>query len=273
MGVSLSLDFSLHVLSDFWQAHWVWVIVLMGVVSFAAGLLDSIAGGGGLLLLPAWLFFGVSPATAMVQNKFINTPGTLLAARNFLKHGQVNWEVVLVGFPFSIIGSWIGAKVLLMLDPKWVLLMVMCLVPFAIVVILWPKNKPVAETNTLSQQQKYVAIPFCCLLIGFYDGLFGPATGSLLIMLLHYGAHLSLLRSSANAKILNLASNAGALAVFAWKGQILYTLCFFPMLCAMGGNHVGSMLALRRGVGVIKKALFVSMAILFATAAARYFFF
>lgn len=256
--------------SSFWQHHLIWVVVIISIVAFLAGVMDSIAGGGGLLLLPAWMFLGMPAQTALIQNKWISSLGTLAALRNFLKNGHIWWKMACIGVPFSLLGAWLGAKVILWVDPKTALFWVLCLTPLALLISLIPKNKALSNAVLLTPWHWYALLPLCALGVGFYDGFFGPATGSLLVLLLHYALGLDLLKASANAKCFNLASNLSALLLFIWKGKIIYSLVLVPSIANIAGNHVGSHIAMQKGAGVIANALRISIGLLLVSVVLKY---
>ena len=116
----------------------------------------------------------------------------------------------------------------------------------------------------------YTVVPLTCLTIGFYDGFFGPGTGSMFIIAFHYLLRMDLVSSSANSKTFNFASNIGALVAFIMAGKVVYLLALPLVACNILGNHMGSALALRKGNDVVRKVLVFSMLCLFTSLGVKY---
>lgn len=200
------------------------VIIFLSIMSFIAGFIDSIAGGGGLLLLPALLFAGLPPQTALGTSKFTATIGTGTALINFARNKKVVWQIVMLGIAFSLLGSFLGTKTILIFPNETVGKIIVFLLPLAMLGTLAPRKEINREQVTENEQvpkANYIKVPVICILLGFYDGFFGPGTGTFLIMALYIFAGLNLVQASATSKIFNLASNFGALSLFLVKEKCL----------------------------------------------------
>ena len=259
----------MELLGSFWAEHWVFAILLLGAIAFIAGFVDSIAGGGGLFLVPGFLLVGLPPQVALGQEKLVSTLGTLAAIRNFLANSKMVWKVALVGVPFSLLGAYLGAHLIISISQDTVGKIILALIPFGILIFLTPMDRPVEEHN-LSNAMLYTVVPLTCLVIGFYDGFFGPGTGSMFIIAFHYLLKMDLVSSSANSKTFNFASNIGALVAFVMAGKVIYLLALPLVLCNILGNHMGSALAIRKGSEVVRKVLVLSMLCLFASLGVKY---
>jgi uncharacterized membrane protein YfcA len=242
---------------------------LLGTIAFIAGFVDSIAGGGGLFLVPGFLLVGLPPQVALGQEKLVSTLGTLAAIRNFLVNSKMVWKVALVGVPFSLLGAYLGANLIVSIPQETVGKIILALIPFGILIFLTPKDRPVQE-HVLSHGMLFTVVPLTCLVIGFYDGFFGPGTGSMFIIAFHYLLKMDLVSSSANSKTFNFASNIGALVAFVIAGKVIYLLALPLVACNILGNHLGSALAIRKGNDVVRKALVFSMLCLFASLGVKY---
>lgn len=262
----------MDLLGIFWQEHWVLAFVVLGVIAFVAGFVDSIAGGGGLFLVPGFLLVGLPPQVALGQEKVVSTLGTIAAIRNFLADSKILWRVALVGVPFSIIGAYLGAKAILLMSPDVVGKIIVFLIPVGIFLFLIPKNKNINEER-LEDKTVFTVLPILCICVGFYDGFFGPGTGSLFIISFHYLLRLSLIESSANSKMFNFASNIGALIAFIIGGKVLYLLAIPLVVSNIAGNHFGSKMALKSGNDLVRKVLVFSMLVLFVSLLFKYFIF
>ncbi|MCP3751866.1 TSUP family transporter [Pseudomonas sp. SBB6] len=256
-------------LGTYWAEHWVLAMLVLGAIAFIAGFVDSIAGGGGLFLVPGFLLVGLPAQVALGQEKLVSTLGTLAAIRNFLVNSKMVWKVALVGVPFSLLGAYLGAHLIVSISQETVGKIILALIPFAILIFLTPKDRPVQEL-VLSDAMLFTVVPLTCLVIGFYDGFFGPGTGSLFIIAFHYLLKMDLVSSSANSKTFNFASNIGALVAFVMAGKVLYLLALPLVACNILGNHLGSSLAIRKGSDVVRKVLVLSMLCLFASLGVKY---
>jgi uncharacterized membrane protein YfcA len=239
--------------------------------SFLAGFVDSISGGGGLLLMPALLFAGLPPQTALGTNKFANTIGTSFALVNFMRSRKVVWRIASIGISFSLLGAFLGSKAILIFPNETVGKIIVILLPLAVLGVFVPKIKRVGSFDDLPPRTLYSRIIPICFVIGFYDGFFGPGTGSFLIIAFYAFVGLDLLQASATAKVFNLASNIGALIVFIIDGKVAFLLGFPLALANIAGNYVGSTLAIRGGSKVVKAFLLVSFFILFISLFWKYY--
>jgi len=227
-----------------------WTVLLLAIAAGAAGWVDAVSGGGGLLQLPA-LFIALpagSEVNALATNKFSSIFGTATAARTYVKHLSPDWTTALpmasVAFVFSALGAarahaipteyfGIGILVALVLVWTWTLVN--------------PLMGSVSNIRWGETRLHYVAAVGVGSAIGFYDGIFGPGTGSFLLIALVSLLGYSFLAASSTAKIVNLGTNAAALLVFGFSGSILWTLGVVMAVCNMGGAYFGARTAIRRG--------------------------
>lgn len=246
------------------------IIILLSLVGFTAGFIDSIAGGGGLLTIPAFIIAGVPPKIALGTNKFQATLGTSISTGNFIHKGKVSLKIVTSGILFALVGSFIGSKVIISLNPDIVGKIIVFLLPLGIIATLTPR-KVTIESQILSKTDIFIKVPVICLIIGFYDGFFGPGTGSFLALSFYVFMKLNLIEATANAKVFNFLSNLGALAAFISSGKVLYSLGLPMALCNMAGNYLGSHLVLKKGSKVIRIFLLIVLAILSITLIWKFF--
>ena len=240
------------------------IIILLSLVSFAAGFIDSIAGGGGLLMLPSYLLAGLPPHIAIGTNKLVATSGTGVAIYNFVRKGKVSLPIILSGVLFALGGAFVGAKVILLFEQDTVNKVIVSLLPFGMLATLYPK-KNIIRKEELRKKDLYFKVPLICLITGFYDGFFGPGTGAFLALFLHIFLKLNLIEATANTKIFNFISTFGSLIVFMWNGKVWY-IGALPMVATnMLGNYLGSHLAIQKGEKVIRLFLVIVLIILFVT--------
>lgn len=229
-------------------------VMLLAGVAFLAGAVDAIAGGGGLLTIPALLAAGVPPVTALGTNKLQATFGTGGAVIAFARNGRIEPRRFLLPAAASLVGSAGGAWLLTRLDPQFLSgLIPFLLIAMAIYYIFAPK---------MGEEDRHVraGMPLLVLIamvIGAYDGFFGPGTGSFLTTALVAVFGLGLTRAVAHAKLLNFASNLAGLVVLVVSGHVLWALGLTMAVASVLGGQVGVHAALRFGAGAVRPLLIV----------------
>ncbi|MFG2380687.1 sulfite exporter TauE/SafE family protein [Streptomyces avermitilis] len=244
------------------------MVVVLCIAALAAGWIDAVVGGGGLLLLPAMLLGlpGSTPAAyALGTNKAVAIVGTAGAAVTYSRKTRVDvGTAVRIGLA-ALAGSTAGAFVAAGLSTAVLKPVVMVvLLGVGTFVILRPAFGMAPSTEPVSARRVLAAIGLAGLGIGFYDGLIGPGTGTFLVLALTALLHLDLVTASATAKIVNCCTNAGALATFAWKGTVFWQLAALMAVFNLVGGMVGAHTALKKGSGFVRVVL---LAVVFALVA------
>ncbi|WP_297050704.1 TSUP family transporter [uncultured Desulfovibrio sp.] len=244
-----------------------------GGAALVGGFIDAIAGGGGLLTMPALLLTGVPPHLALGTNKISSSLGTAVALGTFARSHLVLWRLALAGLAFSLLGSWVGSLLALHISAAVLGKILVGLLPVGMLLTLAPKRERQAGACSapLHGPRFWLLVPLVCLLIGVYDGFFGPGTGSFLILALHWVLRAGLIEASATSKVLNLGSNVGAAAAFIWHGTVFWPLAAIMTACSMLGNWFGSRTAIRIGPAAVRRFLMVSLGLLLLTLIWRYF--
>ncbi|WP_105901149.1 TSUP family transporter [Vibrio gangliei] len=239
------------------------ILVALMVSAFAAGFIDSVAGGGGLILVPSFILAGLPPQLALGQEKIVSTLGTIAAIRNFIRNKKVIWTAVATGIPAGLIGAYAGAQAILYFDPDTIGKIILFMLPFGIILSFIPKkNRNEDNSAPINKTVILFGVPTAVLVIGFYDGFFGPGTGSFLILALHYLLRFDLVSASATSKLFNFSSNIGALFAFMIAGNVLYMLAMPLVAMNLLGNHVGSSSAMKYGAKLIQRTISVSLSLL-----------
>ena len=241
------------------------VVLLLSLMSFLAGFIDSVAGGGGLVLIPSLLLAGIPPQTALGTNKFAALFGTSTALANFMKSGKVIWRIAGFGLAFSVMGSVIGTKAILYFDQNTTAKIIIMMLPITAMVTFLPKRQLKTSISDFSKKDLYFYTPLLCVIVGFYDGFFGPGTGTFLIFGFYIFLGLHLINASAISKVFNLASNAGSFVTFAFADKVLYGIGIPIALSNLVGGYLGSILAIKKGQQFIKVSLLIVFGILFMT--------
>lgn len=230
---------------------------------FLAGFVDAAAGGGGLISLPAYIATGMPAHVAYGCNKFSSACGTTLASLRFFRNRAMDVQIALLAAVGSFAGSGVAARIVLMLDDAVLKRIVIIFLPVAALVIFL--NRGYGETNqsdSLSKRRKFLLALVIGLLIGFYDGMVGPGTGTFAIIAFSILMKYDLKTASGNAKILNLASNYASLITYALSGNILWTVAVPAAVCNVLGSYFGSGMALKKGAAFIRPMILVVMILL-----------
>ena len=241
----------------------VFLIVLPAV--FLAGLVDSIAGGGGLLSVPAYLAAGLPPHFVLGNNKFSSSFGTLFATLRYHQHGMIDVRVALLSAFFALIGSFSGSSAVLLLSPGFLRILLVVLVP--LVAVLTLTNRSLGRENHSHRQprrRKYLLAAVASLLLGFYDGFFGPGMGMFLILFFTMALKYDFVTANANTKVVNLASNIAAVVTFIAHGKVIYAIGIPAAVAGIAGNLLGAKLVIRRGSSVIRPVFIFTLLLLFA---------
>jgi uncharacterized membrane protein YfcA len=246
--------------------------IILFIVFFIAGFIDSIAGGGGIITIPALLFAGIPPQAVLGTSKFASTFGTGIAVINFAKNKKIIWKVIAVGIIFSLIGSFLGSEIILSVPQETVGKIIIFMLPLGITATLIPKKYKNAQQSELSKTDLFIKTPIICTIIGFYDGFFGPGTGAFLILLFYLFTKMDMINATANAKAFNLASNMGALVVFILSSKVLFLLGIPLALANISGNFFGSKLAIKKGDKIIRIFLILVFILLLISLIYKYVF-
>jgi len=243
----------------------VWLGLLLAAVF--AGFVDAVAGGGGLIQVPA-LFAGLpreAPATLFGTNKIASIFGTMNAARRYLREVDMNWAIALPTAVSAFLFSFAGAATVAWL-PKDVVRPLVLVLLAAVAVYTWTKpDFGVSKRPQRVPMRRMGAVAVGVgALLGFYDGFFGPGAGSFMIFAFVRLFGMDFLHASATAKIVNAATNAGAILLFAPQGHVLWALGLGMAVCNIAGAQLGSKLAIRHGSGFVRTVFLVMTTLLIA---------
>ncbi|HSK68662.1 MAG TPA: TSUP family transporter [Candidatus Limnocylindria bacterium] len=227
---------------------------------FLGGFVDSIAGGGGLLTLPAYYVAGLPPALAGGTNKLSALFGTAVATGKYVHGGKVNWKHGLLSLAGAFPGAMLGAWALTVLPQLYVKAGVVLALPLVALVVL--KNKDLTPHRLADEKWD---VPLCLgvgVLIGVYDGLIGPGTGTFLLLAYLNFLGDEALTASGTAKLVNLGTNLGAFFALGAAGSVLYALALPAAAFGVAGNWLGATLALKNGVKAVRTLLIIVLAML-----------
>ena len=231
------------------------LFLALGLAALFAGFVDSIVGGGGLIQLPALFaaFPSTAPATLFGTNKLASIVGTTSAAVQYARRVAVPWKLALPGALAAMVGAWFGARAVSYLDPAVIRPLVLGLL-IAVAIYTFAKKDFGTQAGLTRYETRHVAwVVVIALTIGFYDGFFGPGTGSFFIFLLARFLQMDFLNASVTAKILNVATNLAAIAYFSLNVTVLWSVGLLMALCNLSGAVIGSRMAIRHGAQFVRK--------------------
>ena len=231
---------------------------------FLGGLIDSIAGGGGLISLPAYLIAGVPPHIALGTNKTSSSMGTVVSAAKLAKNGFVDRRTAVPGGLCAVAGAIVGATISLYVEDTVITHMMIVILPVVAFYVLRSRTLGESEkTGTLTGGRLMGAGGGSGLVSGMSDGCSGPGTGTFRLRLLTGVAHLAPRRAAGTTKVMNLSSNLAALATFLINGKVYYSLGLVSGLFCIAGHYIGSSLVVRGGRRVVRPMILVVLCILF----------
>lgn len=231
---------------------------------FFASFVDAIAGGGGLISLPAYLLTGMPAHMAVGSNKLSAAVGTAISTARFIKSGSIHLRIALETAVIAFIGSALGAQLALHSSDYFLRIFMMIALPCVAVFVLFNRRQ-ISDESRFEQYSKgriLLGMLAAGLLIGMYDGFFGPGTGTFLIIAFTTLLGFDLKRACGNTKIVNLTTNVAALLMFVLAGQVYYAVAIPATLFSIAGNWLGSGMAIKNGEKFIRPVMFAVLCLL-----------
>jgi uncharacterized protein len=230
------------------------ILILLCLFAFLAGFIDSVVGGGGLILIPALLILrpDLDLATVLGTNKGAAVWGTLTATLHYSRTVGIPWRIMLpaalTGFVFSFLGAFVVTRIHSDFLRPFIILLLIAVAVYT----FFKKDFGSLHAPHLSKTKQRLVALAAGAVMGFYDGFFGPGTGSFLIFIFIGVVGFSFLAASASSKVINLATNVAAFLYFAATNHVAYSLVLPLALCNVLGSWVGSRLAVLRGSGFVR---------------------
>jgi uncharacterized membrane protein YfcA len=234
-------------------------LLLVSLASLLAGFVDAIVGGGGLILLPALFatYPGAHAASLLGTNKSASVWGTAFASVQYARRVEMRWGALLPAIALSFLGSFAGAWVVTLVSPQYLRKLLPLILLAVLLYTLARKELGRTHAPRFAGRQELLAAGSVGLLIGFYDGFFGPGTGSFFVFLLVRWLGYDFLHASAGAKLLNLASNVAAIILFSLKGYVWWHFALPLAVANVVGSLLGTRLALKHGAGFVRGVFLV----------------
>ncbi len=241
------------------------MLLIICPLCFLAGFVDSIAGGGGIISIPAYLIAGLPVKLAYGTNKFAMAIGTSVSAGNFLRNRKVSLVAAFAAVPGALIGAYGGTSLALALDDRILKIALMIALPLLAIFLFTRRSfgSATAAAAPLSRERLVPTAFVTGLVIGAYDGFIGPGTGTFLILAFVSLMNLGLVEASGSAKIVNLSSNIASMITYLANGKVVFLIAIPAAACAILGNLIGSHLAIHRGARFIRPVIIGVLFLLF----------
>ena len=226
----------------------------IGCASLLAGFVDAIVGGGGLVMVPALFaaFPGTAPATLLGTNKAVSVWGTSMATWQYSRKVQMRWQALLPAAAAGFAGSMAGAWTVTLVSPEFLRKLLPLVLLAVLAYTLAKKNLGQHHTPHFDGRREALVASVIGLVIGFYDGFFGPGTGSFFVFLLVRVLGYDFLNASAAAKLLNCATNIAAIVLFGLKGHVWWHIALMLAVANVAGSLLGTHMALRHVTGFVR---------------------
>lgn len=241
-----------------------WAMVLVCALVFLAGYVDAIAGGGGLISLPAYMIAGLPTHAAIATNKLSSSMGTALTTWRFAKSGYIQWKLAGLCVVAALIGSALGSNLVLFVADVYLRMLLLVLLPATAVYVM--RSKALEDDTgkeALAPHRMMTISALVALVVGVYDGFYGPGTGTFLLLLLTGAAHMRLTQAAGVTKAINLTTNITALVVFLLHGQVLVVLGLVAGVFGVIGNYLGASSFAKSGSAIAKPIIIVVLVVFF----------
>lgn len=230
---------------------------------FLAGFVDAVAGGGGLISLPAYLIAGVPMHNALATNKLSSAIGTSVSTIRYCKNKFADLGTAVPSILAALAGSALGANLALRTEEKVMKYIMIIILPIVAFYVLRKKDLEGDQAKIRSRGAVIVIAAAASFLIGGYDGFYGPGTGTFLLLIYTGLAGMDVRTASGNTKLVNLSSNLAALITWIVNGKILAVLGLTAAAFCMAGHYVGSGMVMHRGTKIVKPVILIVLALLF----------
>ena len=229
------------------------VYLILFMVAFFSSLIDSIAGGGGLLTTPSMLLVGIQPLNVLATNKFQSCFGTFTSTFNYYRNGLLTEKKRVLYFVLSFVGSSVGTLLVSRISNETLESVIPILLIGAAIFFITNKG----PTSVKQNNKLLVVFNLLVFAIGFYDGFFGPGTGSFFVLSFIIIKGVNIMEATAVTKLLNFSSNFAAFLIFAYQGYVIWILGLVMAVAQIAGAYTGSKFAIKNGEKVVRPVLVI----------------
>ena len=231
------------------------MVLIVAVGVFLASFMDAIAGGGGIISVPTYLLAGLPMHVALGTNKLSAGLGSLASTGRYIKSGYVDWRLGVPSIVLALVGSHFGTKLQLMIDEVYL--------QYLLLVVLRQRQLP-EQRGGIEPKKQMAIVYLASLVVGAYDGFYGPGTGTFLLLIFCNLAKLDVRTAGGNVKLVNLASNIGALVTSLMSGKVFLVLGLIGTVTSFLGHFLGAGLAIKNGSKIVKPAVILVLVLLAA---------
>jgi uncharacterized membrane protein YfcA len=226
-----------------------YIIILLCIAAFLAGFVDAVVGGGGLIQTPVALVLlpNLAAANVIGSLKIPSFSGTALAARQYLRKVDMNWKLLFFMSLLAFGAAFLGSMLLTQVHDNFIKPLLLVVLTLIAIYTFVKKDFGIHQAKKMSEKKQLLLALGISVVIGFYDGLIGPGTGSFLVLAFVAVLGFDFLHASANAKMVNLATNFGSICLFVLKGKIIWAIAIPMAVCNAAGGWAGARLAIKKG--------------------------
>lgn len=239
----------------------IWSIALICIGVFVAGFVDAIGGGGGIIAVPTYLLAGLPTHYALGTNKLSSCIGTAASTFRYIKNGYVDWLLAAPSILLAIVGAHFGTRLQLMLDERYLKYMLLVVLPVVAFIMLKKKQLPEQRGEMNPWLQRGI-VWATALIVGAYDGLYGPGAGTFLLFSFCHLAKLDVRTASGNVKVVNLSSNIGAVATSLMAGKVLIPIGLLAAVFSFTGQYLGAGLTIKNGSKIVRPVVVIVLILL-----------
>lgn len=230
---------------------------------FLAGFVDAIGGGGGLISLPAYILAGVPMHAAVATNKLSSATGTLISTIRLCLHLKVDFLLAVPAIFLAYMGSSMGARLSMLIQESVLKAVLLVILPITAFFVIRKDALSSGTEGSCSRRRQLIIAWMAAVLIGLYDGFYGPGTGTFYIIIFMSFAKMTTMEAAVNTKLLNLTSNLAALVTFLLHGQVWIMLGLAASVFSIAGHYLGAGMVLKNGSRVVRPIILVVLCLLF----------
>ena len=230
---------------------------------FLAGFVDAIGGGGGLISLPAYILAGVPMHAAVATNKLSSATGTLISTIRLCLHSKVDFLLAVPAIFLAYMGSSMGARLSMLIQESILKAVLLVILPITAFFVIRKDALSSGTEGSCSRRRQLIIAWMAAVLIGLYDGFYGPGTGTFYIIIFMSFAKMTTMEAAVNTKLLNLTSNLAALVTFLLHGQVWIMLGLAASVFSIAGHYLGAGMVLKNGSRVVRPIILVVLCLLF----------
>ena len=239
----------------------IWVVLLICLGVFLASFMDAIGGGGGIISVPCYLLAGIPVHFALGTNKLSSCIGTVASAVRYVKNGCVDWLLAVPSVILALAGAHVGTRLQLIVGEQYLKFLLLLILPVIAVILLKKKSLPEVR-GAMNEWTRRAIVWGSSMIIGTYDGFYGPGTGTFLLLAFCCLAKVDVRTASGNVKLVNLASNIGALATSLFAGKVLVPIGLIAAVFSVTGQYLGAGLALKNGSKIVRPVILTVLVLL-----------